>query len=155
MALTAMQKRLLYLTLPKVMASEKQMSDLFYTHLFAVMPESEALFKAERMTQQKKLFMRTISRAVTLIDRPDVLEREMHDLIIRHKDYGVSVEQFFNTKAILMGAIEEAIGKENFDKATREAWEALYDHIMIMFLTVLDVPVTNDPKEDTNVAGNE
>lgn len=143
MALTAQQKRILYITLPRIMASEKKMADLFYVHLFAVMPESEALFKTEHMVKQKRMFMRTISRAVTLLDQPHIFELEVKTLAKRHENYGVTVEQFFKTKTVLLQAIEESLGDE-YTPIVGEAWSALYDHIMVVFLKLANIPTSHD-----------
>ncbi len=102
----------------------EQAAELFYNRLFEIAPELRALFKGDMPEQQKKL-MATLKVAVASLKDPDRLVPAVRILGQRHKEYGVTDENYDTVAQALLWTLEQGLG-EHFTNDVRDAWTAVY-----------------------------
>lgn len=102
----------------------EQTADMFYDKLFELEPSLRELFP-EDMSEQKKKLMATLKVAVTTLDHPDKLVPVVEDLGRRHKDYGVTDDNYDTVASALLWTLEQGLG-EQFTPDVEEAWIAVY-----------------------------
>ena len=99
-------------------------SAIFYQRLFALAPETRAMFKGDLAEQGRKLMqvLATIVRNLTdlgpLLDSVDYLAQ-------RHVGYGVRDEHYALVGEALMETLQECLA-DSFTKRTERAWGYAY-----------------------------
>lgn len=96
----------------------------FYARLFAVAPETRALFRSDMAEQGRKLVM-TLAAVVEGLDRLADIVPVARELAIRHVRYGVVEEHYALVGAALIETLRDLLGP-NFDAETEAAWHAAY-----------------------------
>lgn len=96
----------------------------FYARLFALAPETRALFRHDMTDQGRKLFL----TLATVVDALDALDRVLpvaEALAVRHVGYGALDRHYAIVGEALVGALAETLG-DRFDADTRAAWIHAY-----------------------------
>lgn len=124
MALTPEQSRLLAASLERLGPVPKAFGVRFYERLFELDPSLRELFGGD-LERQASMFVSALTLAVFHLDADRRLERATLDLGRRHGGYGVRPEHYETFGQALLWALRERLG-DDFDDATREAWEAAY-----------------------------
>jgi len=96
----------------------------FYTVLFEMVPEAQALFKSPR-EHQSRMFAGMLTTLVKNIDDADKVVPVLNSLASRHVGYGVQEAHFPIVGVGLLATLEKVLGPE-FTPAVREAWTELY-----------------------------
>lgn len=100
------------------------LGDVFYSHLFLIMPAARAMFRADMKDQYSKL-LDMLHAVVTRLDRLDEITEEVKQLAIRHINYGVKPAHYIAVGDSLLWTLEQALGKDwNID--TADAWRSCY-----------------------------
>jgi len=97
---------------------------MFYDHLFALAPETRALFRADMADQGRKLFL-TIAAVVDSLDRLDDVIPVAQALAVRHVGYGVRDGHYALVGAALIATLDATLG-DAFDAETAAAWNEAY-----------------------------
>lgn len=101
-----------------------QAASHFYTRLFALAPETRALFPEDMAAQGRKLFM----MLATIVDRLDRMETVMpaaRELARRHVRYGAQDRHYAVVGQALMETLKHHTGP-SFDDEAEDAWAAAY-----------------------------
>ena len=96
----------------------------FYRRLFAIAPETRALFHNDMDEQGRKLFL----TLAAVVDSLEALERVVpvaEALAVRHVGYGVREEHYAAVGAALIGMLGHVLGSR-FDAETEGAWASAY-----------------------------
>jgi len=96
----------------------------FYARLFALAPETRALFGGDMDEQGRKLFQ-TLAMVVDSLHRIERILPVAHALAVRHVGYGVRDEHYAVVGTALLGTLRDALGAR-FDPDTEAAWAAAY-----------------------------
>ena len=97
---------------------------LFYGRLFAMAPETRALFRGDMHRQGRKL-MSAIATVVNGLGDFEAIAPVACDLAKRHVSYGVTPEHYAFVGSALLWTLEQGLADE-FTPALRAAWEAAY-----------------------------
>ena len=97
---------------------------VFYRRLFQLDPALRPLFKSHIEEQARKL-MDMLGLAVSSLEKPAALEKQLHQLGARHVTYGVRDEHYATVGQAILDMLAEVIGK-NWTPELREAWLAFY-----------------------------
>ncbi|MDA9465530.1 hypothetical protein XH87_13270 [Bradyrhizobium sp. CCBAU 53415] len=100
---------------------------LFYERLFATNPNFRPLFRNNMRIQGVKL-MTMLAMVVYHLPAPDQLSPAIHDLAVRHGEYGVKLADYDAMREALLWTLEQALG-EDLTPAVREAWTVCYDEL--------------------------
>ena len=82
---------------------------LFYSRLFELDPALRGLFKHDLSNQAHSL-MTMLQLAIGGLDAPEQFTRSLHNLGLRHADYGVLPEQYETVNAALLWTLAHALG---------------------------------------------
>lgn len=118
------QIRIVRLSMVKVMQNKLAVGKMFYDRLFAIAPDTRAMFKTDIETQSQKL-IDTLATAIGALREPHVLTPLLQGLAHRHAGYGVRDEHYDMVGEALMYTLETALGAD-FTPQLRDAWTALY-----------------------------
>jgi len=108
-------------------ADQATTTQVFYTRLFEIAPETEALFKEDLAVQGVKL-AETLGFIVDHLDEPDDLLPAAKDLAIRHVAYGVLPEHYAHIGSSLLHTFTHLLGTD-FSKEDHAAWENTYKNL--------------------------
>jgi hemoglobin-like flavoprotein len=97
---------------------------VFYRRLFELDPGLRPLFKNDIEEQARKL-MDMLGLAVSALENPATLEKQLHQLGARHVIYGVRDEHYSTVGQALLDMLAEVLGS-HWTPALREAWVAFY-----------------------------
>ncbi|MEN1678943.1 MAG: globin family protein [Planctomycetota bacterium] len=111
-------------TWAKVAPSADQVAVLFYDRLFEIAPEVRPLFKGDMAEQGQKL-MQMLSIAVNGLPQLEAIVPAVQEMGVRHKDYGVTPEQYDSVGAALLWTLEQGLG-EDFTPEVKDAWTETY-----------------------------
>src|SRR3954452_10048306 len=100
---------------------------LFYERLFATKPNFRPLFKNDMRVQGVKL-MTMLAMVVYNLPEPGRILPAIHDLALRHVEYGVVLADYDALREALLWTFEQALG-EDFTPAEQEAWTVCYDEL--------------------------
>jgi hemoglobin-like flavoprotein len=114
-----------------------QAATLFYERLWALAPETRAMFGTTDMAAQRMKLMQTLGMAVRALHNIEEVAPLMLDLGKRHLDYGVTRAQYAYVKTALLGMIAHCMGDE-YTPEIDAAWNAAYDLIATMATRVYD-----------------
>ena len=101
-----------------------QAAELFYDRLFEIAPDVRRLFPADLSVQKVKL-MGMLATAVNNLHQIDALLPSLRQLGERHRDYGVSADQFEPVGAALLWTLEQGLGSA-FTPEVNKAWSEAY-----------------------------
>lgn len=114
------------------MVDKEALAKHFYTTLFELAPQTEALFKSDLGEQGKKL-VATLAFIIDSLDDEEALLSAARDLAIRHVAYDVSADQYALVGQALISTFRELLG-DAFDQEAERAWgetyTALADHMI-------------------------
>ena len=82
---------------------------LFYSRLFELDGALRGLFKHDLANQAHSL-MAMLQLAIEGLDAPEEFTRALHNLGVRHRDYGVQPEQYATVRAALLWTFAHALG---------------------------------------------
>lgn len=116
--------KLIRLSLLKIMADKVAVGRVFYDRLFAIAPDTRALFKDDIDGQSRKL-IDTLSMAIGSVENPAALTAMLQTLAARHQRYGVKEEHYAKVGEALVYTLETAFGKD-LTPQLRAAWVELY-----------------------------
>ena len=125
--MNAAQQQLVRKTFAKLAVMPEVAAALFYERLFANNPNFRPLFKNDMRLQGIKL-MTMLEMVVYNLPEPGIVKPAIHELAIRHIDYGVEFVDYDALREALLWTLEEALG-EDFEPAAREAWAICYDEL--------------------------
>ncbi|PXA89184.1 hemin receptor [Nostoc sp. 3335mG] len=97
---------------------------VFYGRLFALAPETRALFHGDMEEQGRKLFL-TLATIVDALDRLDTIVPTARELAIRHVAYGAQPQHYRDVGTALLETLRSELGS-GFDAQTEAAWGAAY-----------------------------
>lgn len=122
--LSAEQIRLIRQTFAMVEPIADDAARLFYDRLFEIAPETRAMFKGDMKAQGRKL-MSALKTLVGGLNRADSVIQVLGALGRRHRDYGVTAEQYDAVGAALLWALAKGLGSA-FTTEVENAWAGLY-----------------------------
>jgi len=125
MSITQKHIQLVSESFQKVIPISEQAAELFYSRLFAIAPETEALFEKTRMKEQGNKLMSTIGAAVAGLRNIDDLVPVIKNLGKRHVKYHVSDEMYQPVGEALLWTLEQGLG-DAFTEDVKEAWATVY-----------------------------
>lgn len=96
----------------------------FYRRLFQMAPETRGMFADDMAEQNRKLAV-TLAAVVEGLDRIETILPAVHDLAVRHRDYGVVEEQYGLVGLALVETLREMLGA-GFDGELEQAWRDAY-----------------------------
>ena len=104
-------------------------ASLFYSRLFEIAPETQALFRyapgSPGMAQQGAKLMQALGLAVASLDNAEQLTSVLEALARRHVAYGVEPGHYDLVGAALLWTLEQGLGSA-FTDEVRSAWATLY-----------------------------
>lgn len=106
--------------------------DTFYRRLFAVAPDTRALFAAD-LAAQKRALLATLVVLRTSLRQLEAIVPALRALGARHRGYGVRPEQYPVVGTALLGAMAE-VGGADWDPAYTAAWAAAYQVVQDIML---------------------
>ena len=125
--MNAAQQGLVRTTFAKLAVMPEVAAALFYERLFAANPGFRPLFNNDMRIQGIKL-MTMLEMIVDNLPALGVVKPAIHELAIRHVDYGVELADYEAVREALLWTLEEALGEE-FELPAREAWAVCYDEL--------------------------
>lgn len=99
-------------------------AETFYARLFALAPETRALFRGDMADQGRKLFL-TLAAVVDSLDTPERIVPAAEALAIRHIGYGAQERHYAVVGTALVDMLAAVLG-EAFDAQTAAAWHSAY-----------------------------
>ena len=112
-------------SLTLLLASDVDVTAVFYERLFELSPQLRALFKPDMTSQRKKLFA-ALAQIVTWGEHPLELTGYLLRMGERHVAYGVLPEHYDAVGSALLEALEQALGPD-FTPRVRAAWTRAYE----------------------------
>lgn len=98
--------------------------NLFYNRLFAIMPETRAMFRTGIPEQSKKL-LAMLGYVIAKLDKLDDIIDEVRKLAIRHVHYGVKETHYTAVGSALLWTLEQGLGTQWTDDLAT-AWTDCY-----------------------------
>lgn len=117
----------------KAAVDKTNLARTFYSRLFKIAPETEALFKNDMLDQGRKL-VATLDFIIDTLDDPDMLLSAAEDLAVRHVSYNVSADQYAFVGQALIETFQDILG-DQFDPQTRDVWLATYETLSNHMIT--------------------
>ena len=74
--------------------------------------------------------MTMLAMVVYNLPEPGQILPAIHDLAVRHVEYGVKLADYDRLLEALLWTLEQALG-DDFTPAVREAWKACYDELAV------------------------
>jgi hemoglobin-like flavoprotein len=100
---------------------------LFYERLFATNPSFRSLFKTDMRVQSDKLIT-MLALIVSNLTEPGEILPAIHDLAVRHVEYGVKLADYDALREALLWTLEQVLG-EDFTPVVQDAWTVCYDEL--------------------------
>lgn len=110
--------------------------DLFYARLFFDAPYLKPLFRQPVHSQSEKL-IGMLNVIVAKLDCMDSLLRDVRQLALRHKRYGVKPAHYDCVGNALLWTLEKAFGAE-WNEALAKAWLKCYTSLATVMLTATE-----------------
>ena len=107
--MTPERRRLAQQAFATIQPYADELGMLFYSRLFELDPVARGLFKHDLANQAHSL-MTMLQLAIDALDAPEQFTRAMHNLGVRHADYGVQPEQYATVNAALLWTFAHALG---------------------------------------------
>lgn len=121
------QVRLIQATCDVLMSANSPAADIFYGRLFALAPETRAMFDDDMRGQKRKL-VQTLGSLVGYLAHPDLLGAAAAELGRRHVAYGAEPAHYGPVGEALLASLEELLGPR-FTPEVSAAWTALYGEL--------------------------
>jgi hemoglobin-like flavoprotein len=122
------QRALIHTTFARIKPIAPLAARLFYERLFAIAPETQALFHYQLgspdMERQGAKLMQTLGVAVAQLDRLEQLTPALEALARRHVAYGVSPAHYDLVGAALLWTLQQGL-EDAFTPEVAAAWAAL------------------------------
>lgn len=99
-------------------------AEVFYGRLFALAPDTRALFRGDMADQGRKLFL-TLAAVVDSLDSLDRVVPTAEALAIRHIGYGARSEHYAVVGVALLDMLRAVLDR-HFDSETAGAWSDAY-----------------------------
>ena len=125
--MNAAQQELVRATFARLAVMPEVAGALFYERLFDTCPSFRPLFKNDMRIQGVKL-MAMLAMVVYNLPEPGRVLPAIHDLAVRHVEYGVKRADYDALREALLWTLEQALGQD-FTPAARAAWTACYDEL--------------------------
>lgn len=109
---------------------------LFYRHLFALAPDTQALFPGDIDGQARKL-MNMLDTIVDGLDRPEHLHAVFADMGRRHVGYGAREDHYDAVGAALLRTLHEGLG-DGWTPQVEDAWAAIYGEMAETMMAAAD-----------------
>lgn len=106
----------------------EKFGELMYRRVFELDPSLKDKFSGDER-QQGTILMSMIGSAVDMLFHIETLEPQLADVGGRHNKYGARPEDYETFRAALLWTLEQLLGSA-FVPEIREAWNAVYDHLM-------------------------
>ena len=137
MSLTKEQKEIIKTTAPVLKENGKEITSIFYKHLFEDHPELLNLFNQtnQKIGSQPLALANTIYFAAENIDNLTVLMPQIMHIAHKHRALTVQPEHYPIVGKYLLQAIEQFLG-EKADPNILDAWKATYEIIASIFIDV-------------------
>ena len=123
----AAQQELVRVTFARLAVMPEVAGALFYERLFAISPSFRPLFKNDMRIQGVKL-MAMLAMVVYNLPEPGRVAPAIHELALRHVEYGVKLADYDALREALLWTLEQALG-DDITPAIREAWMVCYDEL--------------------------
>jgi hemoglobin-like flavoprotein len=104
-----------------------QAADMFYANLFEADPSLQPIFRSDEVPQGAKL-MQMIERAISKLDKPELLTPTLHDLGRRFATAGVRSEQLDTVRGALLKTLYQGLGVA-YTEEVEEAWISVYGEL--------------------------
>jgi hemoglobin-like flavoprotein len=121
------QKTIIRQTFAQVAPIAPVAAALFYSRLFELAPQTEALFRyplgTMGMARQGAKLIETLQVAVDYLDRPAQLTPLIEELGRRHASYGVKATDYDLVGAALLWTLQQSLGNA-FTAEIEAAWAA-------------------------------
>ena len=125
--MNAAQQELVQATFARLAVMPEVAGALFYERLFATNPSFRLLFKNDMRIQGVKL-MAMLAMVVYNLPQPGQVSAAIHDLAVRHVEYGVKLADYEAMREALLWTLDQALG-EDFTPAAQEAWTMCYEEL--------------------------
>ena len=125
--MNAAQQELVRTTFARLAVMPEVAGALFYEQLFAATPSFRPLFKNDMRIQGVKL-MTMLAMVVYNLPELGKILPAIHDLAVRHVEYGVKIADYDAVREALVWTLDQALG-EDFTPAAQEAWTVCYDEL--------------------------
>lgn len=102
----------------------EEISEIFYTRLFMIAPQTRSMF-ADDMASQREKLMQMLGFVVHRLHSVTEVIRPIENLGVRHAAYGAAPEHYPIVGEALLWTLGEVAG-EAFDDELREAWTVAY-----------------------------
>jgi len=122
--MTPEQVKIVKLTFAQAMSSKDAVGRMFYERLFAIAPDTRAMFSGDIEAQSRKL-MDTLALAIGMLRDTPALIATLQALGARHATYGVRDEHYKPVGEALIWTLEKGLGPA-FTAEARAAWTTLY-----------------------------
>lgn len=122
--MTPEQAKLVRLSFVSLLDRKVETGKQFYQRLFAIAPDTRAMFKDDIDAQAGKL-MDTLSLAIATLRDPPALVEMLDSLARRHVSYGVRQEHYEQVGAALLWTLEKSLG-DGYTPEVKTAWTELY-----------------------------
>ncbi len=122
--MTPEQLKIIKLTFAQAMSNKDAVGRMFYDRLFAIAPETRAMFSGDMQVQGRKL-MDTLALAIGMLRDTPALVTTLQALGARHVTYGVRDEHYRPVGEALIWTLENGLGAA-FTSEARAAWTTLY-----------------------------
>jgi hemoglobin-like flavoprotein len=107
--MTPERRRLAQQAFATIQPLADELGVLFYSRLFELDPALRRLFKHDLANQAHSL-MTMLQLAIEGLKAPEQLTRALHNLGVRHWDYGVQPEQYTTIRTALLWTLAHALG---------------------------------------------
>jgi len=107
--MTPERRRLAQQAFATIQPLADELGVLFYSRLFELDPALRGLFKHDLANQAHSL-MTMLQLAIEGLDAPEKFTLALHNLGVRHWDYGVQPEQYATVSAALLWTLAHALG---------------------------------------------
>jgi hemoglobin-like flavoprotein len=104
----------------KIASHDTEISDVFYTELFAIDPSLRSMFAGDMRDQNRKLFA-ALDAIARSIHAPHQFLNSVEDLARKHVNYGVRPEHYTYFGNALLRTLKKQLGAE-FTAELCDAW---------------------------------
>ncbi len=123
--LSPQQKRLVQLTLAKVLLRSGTFSEVLFAQLFRANPSLIAVFKTSK-TELGRRLLHLLEIAVSLVDTPGELAQAMRDLSQHHAEYRAIQEHYPLFGRVFVATLDRVLGRA-YNPEIAAAWTEFFD----------------------------
>jgi methyl-accepting chemotaxis protein len=126
----------------------------FYERLFEQYPETKALFGGVSVSGQEKKLLASLVLLVQNIEKTDVLHEYLTGLGARHKQYGVTAEDYPKVTENLLTVLEEFAG-DVWTSEVSKAWQNTLNRVAQIMLDAYEPMETEEMAMTENTIENQ